>query len=124
MRILITGSRHWTDYQTMSLALRGIYDRNRTAMLVHGNCAGADLMANQIWRQPGGQVDVFDADSEHLGRAAGPRRNQEMVDSCNPSDICLAFPLADSRGTRDCMRRAEAAGIPVTNYGDQVVTQS
>ena len=36
------------------------------------------------------------------------------------ADLCLAFPLGESRGTRDCVRRADAAGIPVLNYGDKL----
>lgn len=28
------------------------------------------------------------------------------------ADVCLAFPLPDSRGTQDCIRTAQAAGIP------------
>ena len=32
------------------------------------------------------------------------------------ADVCLAFPLGESRGTRDCMRRASEAGIPVIDY--------
>ncbi|MFE3052289.1 SLOG family protein [Nocardia sp. NPDC059239] len=42
---------------------------------------------------------------------AGNLRNQDMVDL--GADGCLGFPLPGSRGTRDCMRRARAAGIRV-----------
>ncbi|MFE2994168.1 hypothetical protein ACFXG4_04040 [Nocardia sp. NPDC059246] len=42
---------------------------------------------------------------------AGPLRNQHMVDL--GADECRGFPLPGSRGTYDCMRRAERAGIPV-----------
>lgn len=46
--------------------------------------------------------------------AAGPRRNQTMVDR-RPA-VCLGFPMPGSRGTADCMRRAAAAGIPVRRW--------
>jgi hypothetical protein len=46
--------------------------------------------------------------------AQGNYRNQHMVDL--GARICLAFPLPSSRGTYDCMARAEAAGIPVKTY--------
>lgn len=48
---------------------------------------------------------------------AGLVRNQLMVDL--GADICLAFPLPGSRGTWDCMGRAEAAGIKVINLGSK-----
>lgn len=41
----------------------------------------------------------------------GFRRNQDMVDT--GVDVCCALPLGASPGTRDCMRRARAAGVPV-----------
>jgi len=47
--------------------------------------------------------------SKH-GRAAGPIRNQEMIDECKP-DLVVAFP--GGRGTADMVRRAKAAGIRV-----------
>lgn len=43
--------------------------------------------------------------------AQGNYRNQTMVDT--GITVCRAFPLADSRGTWDCVRRARAADIRV-----------
>lgn|GEM_PF-1924500 len=42
---------------------------------------------------------------------AGHWRNQHMVDL--GAYLCLAAPVGASTGTRDCMRRARAAGIEV-----------
>lgn len=44
--------------------------------------------------------------------SAGGVRNQEMV-NLGGYLVCLAFPLAGSRGTWDCVARARVAGIPV-----------
>lgn len=35
------------------------------------------------------------------------------------ADLCLAFPLPDSRGTKDCMARAKKAGIKVISMGPE-----
>jgi hypothetical protein len=51
---------------------------------------------------------------------AGFYRNQEMVDLCE-YHRCITFPLGRSVGTRDCMRRAQAAGIGVVPYEARVV---
>ena len=56
-------------------------------------------------------METHPADWSTHGRAAGPIRNQQMVD--RGADICLAFPTSSSIGTWDCVRRAKAAGIPV-----------
>lgn len=42
---------------------------------------------------------------------AGFDRNQEMVNL--GADVCLAFPIGRSPGTRDCVKRARLAGIRV-----------
>ena len=119
-RILVTGSRNWTDVRTVYRALTDhsaeAIRQGRRVLVIAGDARGADALA-AVWavsHAVGGESHP--ADWEKHGKAAGPIRNQEMVDL--GADICLAFPLGESRGTRDCMRRAEEAGIPVYNFGD------
>lgn len=64
------------------------------------------------------QHKVFRADWDKHGKAAGPIRNSEMVNealvrSANIPITCFAFPYGKSTGTRDCMRKALAAGAIV-----------
>lgn len=87
--------------------------------LIHGGARGADTIAGDEWRALVGDrpsIVVYLADWERYGKSAGYRRNAEMVKA--GADVCLAFPLGESRGTRMCMRLAEEAGIPVINWGD------
>lgn len=116
--VLVTGSREWTDVGAVYAALQEHLGNEIQAILVHGDCpTGADAIANSWAKsQPGIAVDAQPANWPLHGRAAGPIRNQAMV--TRGADVCLAFPKGESRGTRDCMRKAEAAGIPVINYGD------
>lgn len=88
-------------------------------VLVHGAATGADTMAGKIAKELGWQVEEYPADWNKHGKAAGPIRNQQMVDL--GADICLAFPLGESRGTRHCMKAAERAGIKVVNHGDSSI---
>lgn len=47
--------------------------------------------------------------------AAGPRRNQQMLDEADPTRVAAFIDkgLSTSRGTRDMVDRAEKAGLPV-----------
>ena len=115
--VLVTGSRDWTRQDVVWSALHEHLGSEPLGIIRHGACpTGADKMAD-IWGdlQPGIAVDRVPAAWEIHGKSAGPKRNARMVTL--KADICLAFPLGESRGTRDCMRKAEAAGIRVINYG-------
>jgi len=72
-------------------------------------------MARQVAGAFGLEVEVHHADWATDGRSAGPRRNARMV--AMGADLCLAFPLIDSVGTRHTMHLASKAGIPVFNHG-------
>lgn len=124
-RILVTGSRAWTARLPVSFALAAAAihyggSHSGTVTLVHGGARGLDLLAADIvtrWNQrwgggaTGWVIEEHPADWATCGKFAGGIRNQRMVDL--GADVCLAFPLPGSRGTWDCVRRAEAAGIPV-----------
>lgn len=114
-RILVTGSRNWVDEKAVAKALLNAwldYRDHGTPILVHGGCpTGADAIADKVWRKQGFPVEVHPADWDAHGKAAGPLRNQAMVDL--GADLVLAFPLGVSRGTRDCMARARSAGLLV-----------
>jgi hypothetical protein len=113
-RILVTGSRNWTDARVIYDALQELWRQNPSAVLVSGACpTGADNIAEQAWMSFGGKVERHPA-IWSVGKKAGPIRNQYMVDL--GADVCLAFPLPDSRGTRHCMAAADRAGIPVKVY--------
>jgi hypothetical protein len=125
LRILVTGSRSWTDRDVITRALLDALCLSTigTPTLIHGMARGADKIADAVWQSigrnvPGGlNLERCPADWEKNGRAAGYIRNAEMVRS--GADICLAFPLGASPGTRNCMRLAAEAGIRVVNYGDE-----
>lgn len=72
--------------------------------------SGADGLADRAARVLGCDIDVYPADWPRYGKAAGPMRNQQMVDEGKP-DVVLAFP--GGRGTADMVRRAKAAGVRV-----------
>jgi hypothetical protein len=110
-RVLVTGSRNWADVTAVWQSLDAQAALG-PMVLVHDDCpTGADKIADDWARARAVPVERHPADWGAYGKSAGPRRNQEMVDL--GADVCLAYPEAVSRGTRHCMSRAEAAGIPV-----------
>lgn len=124
-RILVTGSRTWTDERAIRDALGDAFrarpDKDSSVTVVHGGARGADSMASRWVRDfgcvgnPIGEV-VYHANWQLYGRRAGILRNQQMVN--DGAYICLAFIRDGSRGASHCALAAEAAGIPTKIYGE------
>ena len=112
-RVLVTGSRTWTDEEAIADALAGHW-QDGNALLVTGACPrGADEIAERIWRSRGGLVERHPADWR-TGRDAGMRRNAAMV--ALGADVCLAFIRDGSPGATHAAHLAEQAGIPVHRF--------
>lgn len=126
-RVLVTGSRKWPtevgdeDWGTVWDAIQDERENGEEIVVVHGDARGADQIARMFAEfhenTPTGApvhhdpVPCPSEEWERYGKAAGNMRNQKMVDK--GADVCLAFPIGKSTGTRDCMRRADDAKIPV-----------
>ena len=105
-RIIICGGRTYADRARVAAVLDQYAAAKPT--IVHGGAPGADTLADREARARGLRVEIFPAQWDVHGRAAGPIRNQEMVRA--GGDLVIAF--AGGRGTADCLRRAKRAGIP------------
>ncbi|MFE3452406.1 DUF2493 domain-containing protein [Nonomuraea sp. NPDC059194] len=145
-RVLITGSRSWTDEQTIRDALAPISFMYgpENVVVVHGHCPdGADALADRIASAWGITVERHPADwgtcaptcrPDHRKRrgdstycpSAGHRRNAEMV--ALGADVCLSFvdpcamwhcPNLDPHGSHGASHTtylAKAAGIPTRRF--------
>ena len=137
MRILVTGSRDWTDEEVIHRALVNVMlqafdeddeDLPFSMTLVSGACpTGADVTAERCARVRGFTVELHPADWDRYGKSAGFRRNAEMV--ALGADICLAFisgctsPRCEiddgghpSHGASMTADLAEKAGIPTRRF--------
>lgn len=116
MRILVCGGRNYTNkdrvYEVLC-DLAEVDDNNwlgKDVTIIHGGATGADQFADDwavtYWKE----ILVYPARWDIYGNAAGPIRNQLMLDEGKP-DLVVAFP--GGKGTQDMISRALKANIPV-----------
>lgn len=115
-RVIIAGSRGFQDFQALSAYTDKMLSRKAQESqitIISGHCPGPDLMGEEYARLKGYAVEIHPADWKTYGRAAGPIRNKEMA-LC--ADALIAFWDGHSRGTKNMIDEARAAGIPVRIY--------
>lgn len=123
-RILVCGGRHFNDRSMMSIALAEFKPRPITEASEHifilGGASGADKLAEEWADVFGIRKRVFPANWAQNGKAAGPIRNQRMLDEGRP-ELVIAFP--GGNGTADMVRRARSAGILVREITSAALAQ-
>lgn len=119
MRVLICGSRNWKEEDVIPEYRIEEYIKTLppNAVIVHGAAPGADTVADRVARERGHTVIEFKANWTLYGDAAGPIRNQEMLDIGKP-DRVVAFheDIVNSVGTKDMIARARKAMLPVEMF--------
>ncbi len=108
MRVLVTGSRGWSDESVVYGRLARL---PADTVIVNGGAGGADQIAHEAALLHGHRSETYHADWEKYGKRAGLVRNLEMLDT--KPDLVLAFWDGKSRGTAHCIAAAKVRGIPV-----------
>lgn len=108
LRILICGDRNWTDGGLIYQLLADV----DAACVIEGKCRGADQLACKAAEALNIPVQSFPADWGRYGGAAGPIRNQQMLDEGKPN-IVWAFhdDLTRSAGTKNMIQLATKARV-------------
>lgn len=111
MRVLVCGGRDYADIETLYRELDRIHVRTPITCIIEGGASGADYLASR-WSAKNDLSEHarYKADWTLHGKAAGPIRNQRMLDEGKP-DLVVAF--SGGRGTADMVRRARTAGVKV-----------
>lgn len=108
MKTIVAGSREITNYQ---LIWDAVYACPWVITeIVSGGARGVDQLGEKAAEAFSIPVKVFPADWTTHGRAAGPIRNQQMLEY---SEALLAIWDGESRGTLDMIQRSKKKGIPV-----------
>ena len=109
MRLLITGGRNFDDRDLMWSTLDRLHAEYQFTLLIHGDARGTDRLAGAWAQERGIAALVCPADRKRYGRAAGPKRNRQML--AEKPDLVVAFP-GDS-GTRHMVLIADEVGVKV-----------
>jgi hypothetical protein len=109
--LAIIGSRNFTGYDFMREKIQPLLERlPGMKRVISGGAHGADSLSERIAKDFGLDHRHIQAEWSKFGRAAGPLRNQEVI---LEAEVVAAFPLAESKGTQDDIRKARAAGKQV-----------
>jgi hypothetical protein len=116
MKLATTGGRDYRDRLAVFRRLDAIHKETPITLLIHGACCdkdtgwlcGADEWC-QLWALRRGVPYVgVPARWDKYGNAAGPIRNQAIIDNWTP-DAGISFP--GGRGTADMVNRMKKAEI-------------
>lgn len=118
MIVLVCGGRDYSDRARLFNELDRLERECGKPFrgLIHGAARGADRLAaewqalrikynDQLW------TAGYPANWDAHGKAAGPLRNQHMLDQNPGIELVIAFP--GGKGTADMVAKARKKGIPV-----------
>lgn len=110
MNVICTGGR---DYYNESLVMDVLDALNPDEIFV-GDAPGLDYIVTKYAEEKGINLHVFYADWDGYGKAAGPIRNREMLESATNRidyNVLVAFP--GGKGTENCIKQAKSLGLVV-----------
>jgi hypothetical protein len=108
MKLIIAGSRTFTDYQLLCQGLGP--ERHRITEVIHGGARGADQLGFRWALRHQVRSRCFAADWARFGKSAGIRRNCQLAQA---GDLLIAFWDGRSPGTAHMMRCMQQLGKPI-----------
>ena len=126
MRIIIAGSRTFSDYEYLKKETEEIIKENmglfpQEIFIISGTASGADTLGEKFCKENSYNLVRFPAEWETLGKKAGYVRNKEMAKYANKDtvSILIAFWDGKSRGTKHMINiaRKEKLKIYIKNVG-------
>lgn len=114
MRVLVCGSREWTDTVAINTILDACHAEascwNDELVVIQGGARGADTIAATWCTDSKVQFEQYGAQWDKYGKAAGFIRNKRMLEEGKP-DVVWAFGYG--KGTDMMVNLAKDAGLPV-----------
>ncbi len=113
MKIAVVGSRDFPDTGFVQSIVTQLCKDLPDMVLVSGGARGVDSWAEKIAKRKGIQTEIYPADWNRLGKAAGFIRNQDIVKA---ADLILIFWDGQSKGTQHTLELAQKARKPFNLY--------
>lgn len=111
MNLIIAGCRDFTDRDFIYEGIDSfITDHGTPRLIIEGGATGVDQIAGEYAKDHNIPLQIFKADWNKYGRAAGPIRNEEMA---KHGTHLLAFWDGKSRGTKNMIEMAKLYGLTV-----------
>lgn len=110
MKVLVCGDRNWINEAPIRERLSKL---PKDTIILEGGARGADTLARHAAEFLGLKVIEFPADWDKYGRAAGPIRNEQMIDEGPGLVIAFHPDISKARGTADTVGRAKRRNITV-----------
>ena len=108
MKTIIAGGRNVTEADILESALDEL--PWQISEVVSGGAKGVDQMGEEWAERNSIPVKQFKADWKTYGRAAGPKRNEQMAEY---AEALLAIWDGQSKGTANMIKNAEKQGLTV-----------
>lgn len=112
-KVIIAGTRMFADYTLLCSSCDRLLSQKgltHDIIIVSGTARGADKLGERYAKERGYNVELFPADWENKGRAAGYIRNADMADN---ADALIAFWDGTSHGTAHMIDIARKKNLPV-----------
>jgi hypothetical protein len=115
MKILMCGDRNYTDENKVRDVFKALLIAYDNFEIVQGGAAGADFLSNKVAKEMNISVKEYKAEWSKYGRAAGPLRNELMLNDNQDIQLVVAFHknIANSKGTKNMVDKAINKGIRV-----------
>lgn len=117
MRVLVCGSRHLNDYELVKSKLLELHcttkenGKHKIDCIISGHARGADSLGERFAKEYNIPLEIYPADWDKYGKAAGPIRNAQMLKEGRPG-LVVAFVAPNSRGTQNMINQSMDAGKP------------
>jgi len=117
MRIMVSGSREYSDYEYLRSMLEDAAGTARDVTVVHGDARGADRLSGRAADEYGFKVEKYPADWS-IGNRAGAVRNSEMLAQNIDCVLFFFFSGSANAGTRDAAKKAIRMEVPSRYFID------
>jgi predicted Rossmann-fold nucleotide-binding protein len=111
VKVIVAGGREFNNYNLLVDSLDKAFQKlnKNKLIIVSGGAKGADALGEKYAKDRGYPLEIFPADWQLHGKAAGPIRNKQMAEN---ADALVAFD-SGGPGTRNMIKTAKELNLKV-----------